>query len=78
MTYTMAEAYCGFVGKRLPSEREWEYIARGGSEQRLYSWGDNDPTDKISCYMHVGGSCEVGSYPAGAFGLFDVSGNVWE
>ncbi len=78
MTFTMAEAYCSFVGSRLPTEREWEYIAKGGSEQRLYSWGDNDPTDKISCYMHPGGSCEVGIFPAGAFGLFDVSGNVNE
>ncbi|MFO0617831.1 MAG: SUMF1/EgtB/PvdO family nonheme iron enzyme [Polyangiaceae bacterium] len=78
MTFGMAEAYCSFVGSRLPTEREWEYLAKGGSKQQLYSWGDNDPTDKIACYMHPGGSCEVGQFPPGAFGLYDVSGNVNE
>jgi sulfatase modifying factor 1 len=76
--YHQADAYCRFRGWRVPTEREWEYAARGGSEQRLYSWGDDDPTDKRSCYMHPGGSCEVASFAPGAFGLYDMSGNVWE
>ncbi len=76
--YHQADAYCAFRDDRVPTEREWEYAARGGSEQRLYSWGDDDPTDKRACYMHPGGSCEVASFAPGAFGLYDMSGNVWE
>lgn len=75
--WNMADAYCAAVGKRLPSEREWEYAARGGSEQRTFSWGEEDPTPARSCYQH-GESCPVKSFAPGAFGLYDVSGNVWE
>lgn len=75
--WAAAEAYCKSVGKRLPTEREWEYAARGGAEQRRYSWGAEDPTPERSCYLHVG-TCKVGSFAPGAFGLHDVSGNVWE
>ncbi len=73
-----ASAYCAFVGKRLPTEREWEYAARGGREQRKYAWGDDEPSPARACFMHPGGSCPVRSYAAGAFGLYDMTGNVWE
>ena len=73
-----AEAFCARAEKRLPTEPEWEYAARGGSEQRLYSWGNEEPDRARACYMHEGGSCVVGTHPAGAFGLFDMTGNVWE
>jgi hypothetical protein len=73
-----AWSYCAFVGKRLPTEREWEYAARGGAEQRRYSWGDDEPTSARACYSHPGGSCRVGSFEPGAFGLLDMTGNVWE
>ena len=73
-----AMAYCKHMGKRVPTEREWEYAARGGSEQRTFSWGEEPPTEKNSCYHHPGGSCPVGSFEPGAFGLYDMSGNSWE
>lgn len=74
--WDQAVAYCNAQGKRLPSEIEWEYAAKGGSENRLYSWGNENPEGR-TCWNR-GKSCPVGSYPAGAFGLFDMTGNVWE
>lgn len=73
-----AAAYCAFAKKRLPTEREWEYAASGGSEQRRFSMAEGDPTEKTACYHHPFGSCEVGLFAPGAFGLRDVTGNVWE
>lgn len=75
--FAQAEAYCAFAKKRLPTEREWEYAARGGNERRKFSWGEEPPDEKRACYDHRG-SCPVGSFAPGAFGLLDMSGNVWE
>ena len=75
---TQADAYCAHVGKRLPREREWEWAARGGAEDRRFAWGDAPPDRARACYMHEAGTCKVASFAPGAFGLYDVSGNVWE
>jgi formylglycine-generating enzyme required for sulfatase activity/tetratricopeptide (TPR) repeat protein len=71
-----AVAYCASRGERLPTEIEWEYAARGGPKQLKYPWGDGSP-DGRACWKNRM-SCPVKTYPAGAFGLFDMTGNVWE
>jgi formylglycine-generating enzyme required for sulfatase activity len=85
--WRQASAYCAFVGKRLPTEQEWEYAACG-TDGRRYPWKDGLPTNQL-CWDGEGndrgkgnrqGTCAVGRYPAGAspFGAFDMAGNVWE
>ncbi len=72
-----AHDYCAYKHARLPTEVEWEYAARGGDEYRTYSWGNESP-DGRTCWKHPGGSCKRKSYAAGAFGLYDMTGDVWE
>ena len=92
IAYEDAEAYAKWVGNRLPTEAEFEYAERGGLDRAPYAWGKeftpggkyiantfqgHFPENDTGADGHIGIS-PVGSYKANRYGLYDMSGNVWE
>ena len=82
--FKQASSFCEYRNARLPTEEEWEWVARNGDEARKYAWGNDEPKDQACWSGSPEGArkqaCDVGSFPAGnnPQGIEDLTGNVFE
>jgi formylglycine-generating enzyme len=78
VSYFDAEKYANWAGKRLPTEAEWEYASRGGLAGKNFPFGDQVDSAKVNYGRKYKGILKTGSFPANGYGLYDITGNVWE
>jgi formylglycine-generating enzyme required for sulfatase activity len=89
VAYEDVVAYAKWANKSLPTEAQWEYAARGGLNGATYAWGDQYSEKKANTWQGLfplfntkadghGGTAPVGSFPPNSYGLYDMTGNVWE
>lgn len=89
IAYEDAVAYANWAGRELPTEAQWEYAARGGLNRKTYAWGNQYSAKHANTWQGLFpffntkedgflGTAPVQSFPANGYGLYDMTGNVWE